>query len=56
MPIRNISYFVQSRPGNLFAVLRRGPKGGVRVVEVYDNELSANFIRDSLNGAAVHVK
>lgn len=52
----NVSYSVQPRSGELFAVLRKGPKGGVRLVEVYDNELSANFVRDALNGAAVHVK
>lgn len=39
-----IGYLIQDRPGGLYAVLRTGPRGGVRLVAVYRSRGAARAV------------
>lgn len=43
-----IQYYAESRPNGRVAVVRRGPKGGTRVVAVYSHRDIATRIADRL--------
>lgn len=47
------TYRTQPR-GRLTAVLRDGPRGGVRLVEVYTNPDTAERVRAALTAAALY--
>jgi hypothetical protein len=46
------TYEVEKRGWQSFAVIRRGPRGGIRTITVYDNQMAADTVRDILAGLA----
>jgi len=49
---REIEYYTESRSNGRVAVMRRGPKGGTRVVNVYTHRDIATRIADRLQLAS----